>query len=200
MATLHEIPLLSMDSDISFCKDIIEVAKITLTECSEDKATLKVLSVYSAEQIERTKFDLESILHSKINSGNEILNQSNTIFPYLRFCNEAKDNLKKIRGREVYFNIILRHLRTLNNTMRDYQSGVFAPAGIDWSNESDSTLSQYSQERTFTYPNGEKRIFSHHTKIKGNTNFRIFFFPDMKEKLVYIGYINRKLRTQKFKV
>ena len=63
--------------------------------------------------------------------------------------------------------------------------------------ESESTLKQYSQERTFTCPDGQNHVFSWHVRLTPLA-WRIYFYPKQTGELI-IGYIGPHLRTVRFK-
>lgn len=64
--------------------------------------------------------------------------------------------------------------------------------------ESEATLKQYSQEHTFQLPDGRTQLFSWHTRYTGGYAGRIFFYAVPREKIIYIGYIEKKLPTAKY--
>ena len=71
--------------------------------------------------------------------------------------------------------------------------------GIEASKESSATIKHFGDQRVFTCPDGQKRIFTWHSKLKSE-NLRIHFHPPSDEdKDFIIGYIGRKLDTVKYK-
>jgi hypothetical protein len=90
----------------------------------------------------------------------------------------------------------MKHLWELQRYAQDWKSGPFDSDQIQCqtSVESTSTLTQYGAERTFVYPDGQRRVFSWHSKITHNA-WRIHFYPSAETRSIIIGYIGRHLPT-----
>ena len=69
--------------------------------------------------------------------------------------------------------------------------------GVSASLESPTTLVRYGYQREFACPDGEKRLFSWHTKQLG-ANVRIHFLPEYITDSILIGYIGPHLDTYKY--
>ena len=50
------------------------------------------------------------------------------------------------------------------------------------------------KERLFYLPNGNSVFFENHVKL--SKGFRIHFFPDPKNEIIYIGYIGKHLKLK----
>lgn len=189
-------PIVSTNSETAFCHDHIEIKKTKITQEDTLESTLRLLSIYDSDQIDRIQQYLYNLLNLHCKSGLDILNRS--IFPNLVFCDNARNQIRQLSGNEQYFQIIVRHLSVLNKTMSQYQDGQFDPIGVDHSTESESTINERVEQRTFDCPDHRSRVFTWHTKIK-SFNKRIFYYPDCEDRIVYIAHVGDKLPTTRYR-
>jgi hypothetical protein len=127
--------------------------------------------------------------------GNIAWEKRSEFFPNLTFCNGAATSLRAFSGREPYFYQVCRHLLILNSFCLSLQtSGMAGLTGIRWSDESERTLNDANlrRMREFNDPDGQRRLFSKHTKPTGG-NIRIHFLPFPGESKIMIGYIGPHL-------
>jgi hypothetical protein len=96
-------------------------------------------------------------------------------------------------------NVGYKTLIELQKCSQNWKNGGFTVTGysLDESGESEPTLNQYRQERTFTCPDDEERLFERHIKLRF-CNWRIHFFP-LKPGKVIIGYVGRHLPTVNYR-
>jgi hypothetical protein len=189
-------PIVSTNSESAFCHDHIEIKKTKITQEDTLECTLRLLSIYDSEQIDRIQQDLFNLLNLHCKSGLDILHRS--VFPNLVFCDNARNQIRQLSGKEQYFPIIVRHLSVLNKTMSQYQEGQFDPMGVVHSTESESTMNERVEQRTFDCPDHRSRVFTWHTKIK-SFNKRIFYYPDCEDRIVYIAHVGDKLPTTRYR-
>jgi len=194
LAELWGIPVLSLGSDAKFRVDYINATKMIIDEEGDSNQKVQVLNLWKPSQIEAFRDQLVGMIWQNVMNGKDLINELPHLLPHLKVCNNAHKQIEALRGSEQFFPEILRHLRILNKTMADYANGPFEPTGINWSVDSSSTLKKYPECRTFFCNDGEKRIFSCHSKIL-SANKRIYFFPLPHEKIVYIGYLGDHLPT-----
>jgi hypothetical protein len=129
-------------------------------------------------------------------SGRELWEQRAEIFPSLEFCDCVQHQLEVLGGDGPLCRGVLRGLKDLQRYCEDWMDGGFDIHGIlNASGESQSTLQQYSEERRFRCPDGERRVFNWHAK-RGVSRVHFFDFPDKRRLLV--GYVGTHLRTTKF--
>ncbi|PSB01680.1 hypothetical protein [Merismopedia glauca] len=95
---------------------------------------------------------------------------------------------------------MIQALFELQNCSKNWNNGAFSTQGysIETSGESEPTLNQYRQQRTFCCPNGEERLFEQHVKLRAY-NWRIHFLPENPSKPLLVGYIGRHLPTVNYK-
>ncbi len=132
-------------------------------------------------------------------SGETLWRDRKSLFPYLAFCDNTKNNIIRESEGSSLLNQIKKKLFALNTIMQEWTGGVFdsSTAGILISQESESTLARYEKTRTFICPDGVERVFSWHCRVTP-ANWRIHFFP-VRPNLAYIGYIGPKLPTTKYR-
>jgi hypothetical protein len=95
---------------------------------------------------------------------------------------------------------VVKALFELQNCSKNWNNGAFSTQGysIETSGESEPTLNQYTQLRTFRCPDSEERLFEQHVKLRG-CNWRIHFLPENPSQAIIVGYIGRHLPTVKYK-
>jgi len=145
------------------------------------------------ETYRNLKYDF-SLLEGDVFWGNK-----QKLFDRIEFCDSIEDNKKYFLGLPNQ-DAVIDKLTRLEMYCLDCWNGSFdfddfkEKTGINFSPESQSTLNQFSKERTFRLPDGENHVFSWHIKV-GDT--RIYFYP--KNDVIYIPYIGTHLPTKKFR-
>ena len=125
-------------------------------------------------------------------NGIELWNDRLSLFPSLDFCDSVEDQISSLGANEPRFRAVMRGLRDLQNYCESWNTENFDIHQLaNASGESSSTLSMYSDERTFRCPDGEYRLFEWHLK-RGDTRIHFFDFPGRKQILV--GYLGAHLR------
>lgn len=120
------------------------------------------------------------------------------LFRRIILCDSAYKNLKNYSSTE--FSQIVERLIELDRYNQTWSVGSFAPANVTLgtnlkvSYESNTTNNnpKTSALRWFQVPNGDSKYFEPHIKMG---NFRIHFYPDEKEHIIYVGYIGPHLPT-----
>ncbi|MEO5377509.1 MAG: hypothetical protein H7832_06975 [Magnetococcus sp. DMHC-6] len=139
---------------------------------------------------------IQAWIKKSVATGEELWKKSPTYFPSLVFCPSVKEQMQHLQLSTV--NKILRGLRCLENYCQTWTSGGFNQDKLRClsSPESESTLNQFGQERTFNDPDGKSHLFSYHVKL-GDSD-RIYFNPDIGPGKILIGYIGPHLRTKRY--
>lgn len=135
--------------------------------------------------------------YTDIVSGENILKCAKTVFPNLVFCENAiqgcKRNVGVTEAGQVYKRLL--ELQRAAETMENkFDKGILPKA----TPETVVTLKSFSQEHTFLLPDGNKQLFSWHTRYTGGYAGRIFFYPVPDKKIIYIGHVGHKLPTVKY--
>ncbi len=198
LADLWNAPVLSLGCSDQFQLDYVSVVKTTITEDGENDQDVEVLNLWRTEQIIQFNDELNKTAWQSVNNGKDIINQAANLLPHLSISENASYQIEDLSGSEQFFPEVLRHLVILNKTMDAYTEGAFNPVEINWSVESSSTLKQFSECRKFNCLDGQKRLFSQHSKIL-SANKRIYFLPILDENTVHIGYVGKHLPTKRFR-
>lgn len=142
---------------------------------------------------------IKTRLLTGIRDGTTLWNNKDELFPNLQFCDSVGEQLQNLRVGDVMLSPIEKKLFDLQEYAATWVAGAFDSDKIACkaTPESEATLKQYSQDRTFTCPDGQERVFSWHVRLTPLA-WRIHFDPSQSGKIV-IGYIGRHLRTAKFK-
>jgi len=142
---------------------------------------------------------IKTRLLTGIRDGVTLWNNKDELFPNLQFCDSVGEQLQNLRVGDVMLSPIEKKLFDLQKYASTWVGGAFDSDKIACkaTPESEVTLKQYSQARTFTCPDGQERVFSWHVRLTPLA-WRIHFDPSQSGKIV-IGYIGCHLRTAKFK-
>ncbi|MCI5180345.1 MAG: hypothetical protein D3911_13670 [Candidatus Electrothrix sp. AW3_4] len=207
-AAWHESPLLSFPTRPPWTSSPITVV-IEQPSDSDDfvSSTGKLCNLYSVEQFEQEKARLQEKVQSRILSGIDLLEQSNTLYPCLCFCGKSEAQLKswfypislleQVKDALDILNIFAEHRRT--GSIPKYTHDTLRQLGLknEVSGESGSVRKnpKLKKAREFYLPTGEKFFFENHIKI--GQEIRIHFFVQPKSHTVFIGYIGKHLPTRR---
>lgn len=127
------------------------------------------------------------------------------VFRRILFCDNVKNYITSL-GTSKYLPQIIKKILELNDYIeRKWTNGGFyvnninAETSLNISDESESTLNnpKLKDKRMYVLPDSKNSVcFSLHIKTG---NFRIHFYPDVLNHVIYIGYIGPHLETTKFK-
>ncbi len=171
---------------------------LTIQELQEDGQILEYKdSVYHAsrpDHVDRHEAWIQEFLEASVVDGAALWAQRGTCFPSLVFCEAVQEQMRKLPREKVPS--FFRGLRCLEKYCQEWQSGGFnqSALGCQSSPEGQTALDQYAQERTFTLPNGERKIFNYHVKL-GNP-WRILYDPDFGPGKICVGFVGFHLRTR----
>ncbi|MBF0556321.1 MAG: hypothetical protein HQK96_17530 [Nitrospirae bacterium] len=196
-AACHKAGILtSLKGSISYDCNPIEVEYKEGTGEFQELPITNLLDTASAEIFiaeQTAKYTKDNI------SWDIFWNKRELLFPKLVFCKRLASKPSDIDFK-IHYSRIRHHLQCMNNYMVKIRKGEiktpnYADMGVDASTESDETLYHHGHDRTYDCPDGVKRLFSWHSKIKG-ANKRIHFYPpDDTTDDFYIGYIGKHLPT-----
>ena len=120
-------------------------------------------------------------------------------FPAIVFGDTVYDWLEKNTLSSAAFQRIIHHLYRLNQFFSEQVACGNCNLRIlpRCSNESESTMNQFSNRRNFLF---KGRNYNCEWHLKLNTdNIRIHFFPDFANGKAYVGYIGPHLPTRKYR-
>ncbi|GJD21948.1 hypothetical protein RIVM261_069040 [Rivularia sp. IAM M-261] len=142
---------------------------------------------------------IQERIRRAIYNGLELWDRREEFFPNLDFCDSVARQLQSILNGQLELQAVVDTLFTIQECCSTWQTGAFSLKNysLDESGESESTLNQYARERTFTCPDGQRRLFERHVKLRF-CNWRIHFFAEKPGKVI-IGYVGRHLPTVKYR-
>jgi hypothetical protein len=199
-AAFFTLPLASFPTRSPWEKNPLQVICFTLDEHGGEQHTSKdIKNWYSFEVFSQDKERLLAEKNASIASGKQLWAERLQLFPVLQFCGNAPAQLYNWSGGDNLIIHIRETLQILNSFTEKWQEGDFPDyahhllrdVGLTHkvSGESYSILNNPKKKRLreFWLPSGEKAVFEHHIKLPNG--YRIHFYPDIKTKTIYIGYI-----------
>lgn len=138
---------------------------------------------------------LENQKRERLQKSRDLWEKRKEFFPHLILCGEVEKQFSKLGINSKYLDEIIDKLKLLNEYSQDWKEGSYSVQkvreyGLDVSGESDSTLRKYAKSRQFRLPNREKKLFEQHIKTH---HLRFHFYPDNKDRKIYVGYIGKHL-------
>jgi len=135
-------------------------------------------------------------LQTGVRDGVDLWSRRDSLFPVLSFCESVATAIQEFSSGGVMLRQVVKRLFELEIYCRDWQEGGFEPDKLPCkvSPESQTTLEQYGQERTFICPDGVKRVFSWHVRLTPGA-WRVHFFPEPSTRRIIIGYVGPHLPT-----
>ena len=120
----------------------------------------------------------------------------NVLFPKLEFLDNVKEGISIITGTE--FNVIIKDLFLLNNYISEHSVKGFSykffkqATRVEISPETDQTLKNYGNYRTFNIPGKGTKACDLHMKTP---NYRTNIYPDEENEKMWITYIGTHMPT-----
>jgi hypothetical protein len=134
-------------------------------------------------------------LEHAYDSINDFWNNREVLFPSLKFCDRVFDQIQHLSVTDNRFKLINEKLRKLNLFTAHWNEGSFdfKSIGMDCSPDTPTRVANTLSLRTFPCPEIGDRVFNYHIKWSfGKEPFRMYFFPEVSNRKVYIGYIGPK--------
>lgn len=202
LADLLDAPAVSLIGDEAFEIDPVVVnRRVVGDSVGEDgweEGPVEVCNVSNPPQVANRATWIAARLVVGIRTGKELWSERETAFPHLIFCGNTERQLRALRGTELFFQHIVRHLQVLEATTLGWSGGEFLPAGIGATAESDETLRHrvHGPKRVFQTPEGPT-TFSWHSKLMG-ANQRIYYQHSPQLGKTYVAYIGPHLSTVRY--
>jgi len=135
-------------------------------------------------------------IRDSIRDGQDIWYRKEELYPNLLLCDALRRQLRAIHSSHLALRQVKKRLSELEIFCRNWTQGSFTSKQLHGNprTESQATLQQYPNERTFMCPDGVERIFSWHARINPGA-WRLHFFPLENEQKIIIGYIGPHLST-----
>jgi hypothetical protein len=190
---------ISFGTDRKWAQDFVRIEVSSLNEREEiQKLPANVEHASSTQHVESHRAWIRSRLTDELEDGKQIWSRRNEIFPKLVLCESVGRRLTEIDPGSLAIRVIKHRLEQLNNYCLTWRAGAFDPQrlGLHASIESQPTLQQYGEQRTFRCPDGREQLFSWHCRLPGA--WRLHFLPDLVSRTIIIGYIGPHLPTVVF--
>lgn len=133
---------------------------------------------------------IKSFRKGDIKNGGDLIDKWRELFPSLVLCDSAIDQFKTVTD-SAQLSAIIERLWQLHEVAKKFSSGGtldFSGVPGDPRTESQSTLSEFSRERTFRCPDGRARLFSWHVSVPP-AGYRLFFEGCTETREMFIGYL-----------
>jgi hypothetical protein len=134
---------------------------------------------------------------STIQNGRELWLKREELFPNLHFCDLVREQIASMNANTMGFQIIIERLFDLQNVAVKCTGVGVKPADFPTltTPESDSRLKDFSEQLTIKCPDGEKRLFSWHSRFTPGAG-RIHFIPYEERKIFLVGSIANQNRIK----
>jgi hypothetical protein len=171
----------------------LSVRWITEDENIKDETAYVIHASRSGHVNEHSQW-IEDRLRSDIQDGNDLWNRRAELLPSLMFCETAGEQIRNLNA--AMLRSVTRRLFELDAYCREWIEGRFEPDLLPTraTPESQATLEQYGNARTFLCPDDVERIFSWHVRLTPLA-WRIHFYPDPATRTIVIGYVGPHLPT-----
>jgi hypothetical protein len=142
---------------------------------------------------------MEYRLRSGIESGQDLWNRREELFPSLYFCENIKEDIQNLFSGDPLLRQITKKLLEIEKFCRVWKNGAFDPDKLPFkvTGEYEGTMQKYGKERTFSCPGDIEIVFKWHGRITPRA-WRIYFEPGTGTGSMYIGYIGPKLPSVDF--
>ena len=137
---------------------------------------------------------IQDRLQSDVQDGDDMWNRRTELFPSLTFCEAAGEQIRNLSP--TMQRPVIRRLFELETYCREWDEGGFNQERLPTraTPESQRTLQQYGDVRTFLCPDNVERAFSWHVRLTPLA-WRIHFYPDPATRTIVIGYVGPHLPT-----
>jgi hypothetical protein len=199
VAFLLESLALSLPSSERWSQSKIVLRFVTLhEEESESEVEEVVRHASRAEHVEEHKEWFQELQRQTVEDGEALWEQREEIFPSLVFCIETEEQIRRLGAGHPMFHALRKKLFELEDYCQGWTEGSFNKDELhNASPESEATMKQYAQERTFQTATGEEYTFSWHLRMSPGA-WRLYFAPSVGPGRMLIGYVGPHLRTKKF--
>ncbi len=172
---------------------------LDLIRIDEEDEKITIIHASCKEHLQDHIEWFKARLRREVFNGAMLWDKREDLFPNLQFCDSVKYQLQKLRTGDIMLNPVEKRLSDLQKYAASWLNGAFDSDKVACKAtlESEATLNQYAQKRTFTCPDGQNRVFSWHIRLTPSA-WRIHFYPSQVGQII-IGYIGRHLPTAKFK-
>lgn len=149
-------------------------------------------SLSHSDFLKRSILSDANSLINEIQSGLQLWDRREELFPSLVFCTQVERQISNLAGDTL--KNIFRRLVQMNSYFSSWREGDFDRASIDGNPRLESTtrIRDFESSLTINCPDNEYRLFSFHCNY-GIHGMRLHFHPDSEKRICWIGYIGKKI-------
>ena len=195
VAYLLEGLAISFASADRWCQSLIEIRYESLDLDSNISSEYRQVPHASCEAhiVEHAPWIADRRLEG-ISSGEDLWTRRHDLYPHLQFCSAVEQQI--YAAEKTMLRGIRIQLADLENWARISSDHWDFSLLHNATCESEATINQYGECRTFECPDGEFRLFEWHVRLTPLA-WRLHFVPRYEETFVLIGYIGPHLPTAK---
>jgi hypothetical protein len=179
----------------------LPVYNVSITQFQEDPNgnIIDVISESNSKNIEdithinsHSEFIIEEVKKT-IESGNELWERKNSLFPNLDFCISVRNDLAGMNYNTLGFHSIKDVLFDIQNVAANMNGREIKPENFaaKTSKESETRLRNFKNELTKMCPDNNYRLFDWHCRFTPGAG-RIYFFPFQDQNRILIGIIGNQ--------
>lgn len=163
----------------------------------EEERTIQ--NIFDDSKIEQLKASSKNELYNNINSGYDLWERREEVFPNLIFCEQTKTQIYENHGKSHIISVIKR-LEILNKYYDENLKFEIKLLGFNARTESETVMKtpKLKERRKFKKPDNIEEYFFEHISFTGDYPGRIYFKADDNSHKIYIGYIGKHLPTAKY--
>ncbi len=200
VALLYDGIAVSLPSALHWQRDRVMFKQWFYDEALENPYQIhhEIRHVSSPEHVDNVIRHWRHGLSKKITDVEELIQQWETVFPYLDRCSEYANALPGCMCGETLQTTIER-LWLLDKTCHQWNSQEKAEPAypMDAHPESSETMRQYSESRQFTCPHDGKQYFTMHCRIQPS-GYRLYWWVNRPMQRITTGHIGPHLPTKKY--
>lgn len=134
-----------------------------------------------------------------VRDGMTIWERKEELFPSLYFCEKVGEQMQAMSRGNLLLMPIMKRLYELEGFCKVWHEGPFDHNKMlsKVTNESETTIEMFGNERTFRCHDGTFRVFRWHVRLTPGA-WRLYFYPLPEERKLIIGYIGPHLPTVQF--
>lgn len=190
----------SIRSDVRWDADLLAVRIIALNDDGELGEHDSI--VHHASQPNHASCHapwISAKKRSSVAGGEDLWRRRHDLFPHLAFGPDTEMQICQLHINEPVFRNMVSMLFDLESYFATWEAGPFRAdqIGRHVTPESEATLLQYRQERTFMCPDDVARVFSWHCRLTPG-DWRLYFRAEDGTRRCVIGYIGPHLPTVRF--
>jgi hypothetical protein len=170
----------------------VTVSQLRGDDLSTEAVELRHAS--SPEHVDQHSDWIQKELQRSVTNGDQLWQRRTELFPHVNFCSTVEEQLSPLNDSMPVFRHLLARLTALETFGANWIAGAFDSRNLAFNArpESQATLEKFADQRTFTCPDGIRRVFSWHTSLPPHA-WRLHFNFALGPGLVLVGYVGPHL-------